>query len=96
MISMDIIFSHIFSSCHQIAFGVLKLCLRELFEFQFMQTDPNWSNFYYNSNNDKVNNCFILEVVCKCAHFIQIYLLDFGASREYSCTFTDKYIEVLK
>ncbi|KII69654.1 Chaperone activity of bc1 complex-like, mitochondrial [Thelohanellus kitauei] len=25
----------------------LKLCIRELFEFKFVQTDPNWSNFYY-------------------------------------------------
>jgi aarF domain-containing kinase len=26
---------------------LLKLCLKELFEFRFMQTDPNWSNFFY-------------------------------------------------
>ena len=25
-----------------------RLCLRELFEYRFMQTDPNWSNFLYN------------------------------------------------
>ncbi|XP_039294170.1 atypical kinase COQ8B, mitochondrial isoform X2 [Nilaparvata lugens] len=27
---------------------IMQLCLRELFEFRFMQTDPNWSNFFYN------------------------------------------------
>ena len=39
---------------HQIALRVLELCLRELFEFKVMQTDPNWSNFYYNQSEDKV------------------------------------------
>jgi aarF domain-containing kinase len=33
---------------------LLLLCLRELFEFQTMQTDPNWSNFYYNETEDKI------------------------------------------
>jgi predicted unusual protein kinase regulating ubiquinone biosynthesis (AarF/ABC1/UbiB family) len=33
---------------------MLKLCLRELFEFKFMQTDPNWSNFFYNKELKKV------------------------------------------
>ncbi|KAG0262592.1 hypothetical protein DFQ27_002261 [Actinomortierella ambigua] len=28
--------------------NILSLCLRELFEFQYMQTDPNWTNFLYN------------------------------------------------
>jgi aarF domain-containing kinase len=27
---------------------VMGLCLKELFEFRYMQTDPNWSNFLYN------------------------------------------------
>lgn len=27
---------------------IMKLLLKELLEFQFMQTDPNWSNFFYN------------------------------------------------
>ena len=33
---------------------LLVLCLKELFEFRFMQTDPNWSNFLYNVDNDMV------------------------------------------
>ncbi|XP_068601981.1 atypical kinase COQ8B, mitochondrial [Brachionichthys hirsutus] len=39
---------------NQISFKILQLCLTELFEFRFMQTDPNWANFFYNSDTDKV------------------------------------------
>lgn len=28
---------------------VVRLCLREMTEFGFMQTDPNWTNFLYNA-----------------------------------------------
>ncbi|KAK1899946.1 Atypical kinase COQ8B mitochondrial [Dissostichus eleginoides] len=27
---------------------------REVFEFRFMQTDPNWANFFYNADTNKV------------------------------------------
>jgi aarF domain-containing kinase len=33
---------------------VLRLCLREIVEFQFMQTDPNWTNFLYNASQRKI------------------------------------------
>uniref|UniRef100_A0A8C6VUH2 Coenzyme Q8B n=1 Tax=Nothobranchius furzeri TaxID=105023 RepID=A0A8C6VUH2_NOTFU len=39
---------------NQISYNILQLCLRELFEFRFMQTDPNWANFFYNSDTNKV------------------------------------------
>ncbi|XP_012728108.2 atypical kinase COQ8B, mitochondrial [Fundulus heteroclitus] len=39
---------------NQICYNILQLCLRELFEFRFMQTDPNWANFFYNSETNKV------------------------------------------
>ncbi|XP_054651186.1 atypical kinase COQ8B, mitochondrial [Dunckerocampus dactyliophorus] len=39
---------------NKICFNILQLCLRELFEFRFMQTDPNWANFFYNSETKKV------------------------------------------
>ncbi|XP_043785537.1 atypical kinase COQ8B, mitochondrial isoform X2 [Apis laboriosa] len=29
---------------------IMNLCLKELFVFRYMQTDPNWSNFLYNTN----------------------------------------------
>jgi aarF domain-containing kinase len=38
-----------------VALRLLTLCLRELFEFRFMQTDPNWSNFFYDSEHDRMN-----------------------------------------
>lgn len=34
--------------------NVLRLCLRELMEFRFMQTDPNWTNFLYNRETRKL------------------------------------------
>ncbi|KAI1813983.1 ABC1-domain-containing protein [Poronia punctata] len=33
---------------------ILRLCLREIAEFRFMQTDPNWTNFLYNSETNKL------------------------------------------
>jgi aarF domain-containing kinase len=33
---------------------ILRLCLKELKEFKYMQTDPNWTNFFYNSKTKKV------------------------------------------
>ncbi|CAA9958183.1 ABC1 domain containing protein [Pyrenophora teres f. maculata] len=33
---------------------ILRLCLREIVEFKFMQTDPNWTNFLYNSSAQKI------------------------------------------
>lgn len=33
---------------------IMKLCLRELFDWRYMQTDPNWSNFFYNVNSKKM------------------------------------------
>ncbi|GAB1520207.1 hypothetical protein RhiTH_003280 [Rhizoctonia solani] len=38
----------------QIATDILTLCLRELFEFRLMQTDPNWSNFLYNPRTNQL------------------------------------------
>ncbi|KAH8652354.1 ABC1 family-domain-containing protein [Xylariales sp. PMI_506] len=33
---------------------ILRLCLREIVEFHFMQTDPNWTNFLYNASTNKL------------------------------------------
>lgn len=35
---------------------VLRLCFREVREFRFMQTDPNWTNFLWNKEDQKVAN----------------------------------------
>ncbi|XP_027711143.1 atypical kinase COQ8B, mitochondrial isoform X2 [Vombatus ursinus] len=39
---------------NQICRELLRLCLQELFEFRFMQTDPNWANFLYDLSSHKV------------------------------------------
>lgn len=33
---------------------ILRLALREICEFRFMQTDPNWTNFLYNVESQKL------------------------------------------
>lgn len=33
---------------------ILRLCLREITEFHFMQTDPNWTNFLYDAARDRL------------------------------------------
>ncbi|KAL8772623.1 MAG: hypothetical protein Q9209_002284 [Squamulea sp. 1 TL-2023] len=33
---------------------ILRLCLREITEFKFMQTDPNWTNFLFNSETKRL------------------------------------------
>ncbi|KAH0595226.1 hypothetical protein MHUMG1_06975 [Metarhizium humberi] len=33
---------------------IMRLCLREITEFKFMQTDPNWTNFLYNAQRNKL------------------------------------------
>lgn len=39
---------------NDVARRLLKLTLREVFEFRFMQTDPNWSNFLYDPEDNKL------------------------------------------
>jgi len=39
---------------NRVATRILRLCLQELFEFRFMQTDPNWNNFLYDRKTDKI------------------------------------------
>lgn len=33
---------------------IMRLCLREIAEFRYMQTDPNWTNFLYNSRTNRL------------------------------------------
>ncbi|KAK6908969.1 hypothetical protein I203_102976 [Kwoniella mangroviensis CBS 8507] len=64
----------------RIGTNILRLCLMELFQFRFMQTDPNWANFLYTNTNGKEG----------------IQLIDFGASREYTKEFMDGWYRLLK
>lgn len=34
--------------------SIMRLCLQEIAQFKYMQTDPNWANFLYNSKTNKV------------------------------------------
>jgi len=40
---------------NNVARRLLRLLLYEIFIFKFMQTDPNWSNFFYNPNTDQIS-----------------------------------------
>lgn len=33
---------------------IMRLCLREITEFRYMQTDPNWTNFLYNKATNRI------------------------------------------
>ncbi|XP_008311024.1 atypical kinase COQ8A, mitochondrial [Cynoglossus semilaevis] len=39
---------------NEICKNILTLCIREVFEFRYMQTDPNWSNFFYDPQTHRV------------------------------------------
>uniref|UniRef100_A0A8C4IGE5 Atypical kinase COQ8A, mitochondrial n=1 Tax=Dicentrarchus labrax TaxID=13489 RepID=A0A8C4IGE5_DICLA len=39
---------------NEICEQILMLCMREVFEFRYMQTDPNWSNFFFDPQAHKV------------------------------------------
>ncbi|QSL65314.1 hypothetical protein MERGE_002624 [Pneumocystis wakefieldiae] len=41
--------------------SLFKLCLREIIEFKYMQTDPNWSNFLFDENSRKEFLILIIE-----------------------------------
>lgn len=66
----------------QIGTHILRLCLCELFQFRFMQTDPNWANFLFTPASSSAPP--------------HIQLIDFGASREYTKQFMDGWYRLLK
>ncbi|KAK5781178.1 hypothetical protein RI543_001573 [Arxiozyma heterogenica] len=37
-----------------IAENIMRLCLTEIAQFKYMQTDPNWANFLYNEKTQKI------------------------------------------
>uniref|UniRef100_A0AAF5DFR6 ABC1 domain-containing protein n=1 Tax=Strongyloides stercoralis TaxID=6248 RepID=A0AAF5DFR6_STRER len=65
-----------------IAEKFIEICLKEIFVWRFMQTDPNWSNFFLGKHPITGQPRMIL--------------LDFGASRSYSKKFTDLYMKIIK
>ncbi|KAK6051737.1 ABC1 family protein [Cooperia oncophora] len=65
-----------------IAGKFIELCLYEIFMWRFMQTDPNWSNFFLG----------VHPITGK----PRMILLDFGATRSYSKKFVDCYMKLIK
>lgn len=62
---------------------ILRLCLREIMEFRYMQTDPNWTNFLYNHDTKRLE---LLDFGASREfpqHFIDLYVKNLAAaSRE--------------
>ena len=61
---------------------LVQLCLLELFVWRFMQTDPNWSNFLYDTAGSSSSGG-------------TLHLVDFGACRTYSKSFIDDYLRMV-
>nr|XP_014091468.1 atypical kinase COQ8B, mitochondrial [Bactrocera oleae] len=53
-VPLDKCFDLSYEHRHHIGSSVLKLCLRELFEIECMQTDSNWSNFLYDVDTKRL------------------------------------------
>jgi aarF domain-containing kinase len=81
----------------KIATRVIDLCLRELFVFREMQTDPNWSNFLWNAKTHSVRGRHFFPYKNKTLNSVlsQVELVDFGATRSYSAAFIDNWLRLL-
>ena len=86
-----------FADATKIAARVIELCLKELFVFREMQTDPNWSNFLWNAKTRQVrgNFRFFGERTEALSSSGQGELVDFGATRSYSHAFMDNWLRLL-
>lgn len=58
---------------NKVSLYILKVCLKELFQFRFMQTDSNWSNFLYDFKNDQI----ILMDFGNCLEFPKDFVYDY-------------------
>lgn len=59
---------------------ILRLCLREIMEFQYMQTDPNWTNFLYNREQNKLELLDFGASREYPAEFIDLYIQNLAAA----------------
>ncbi len=66
-----------------------KLLFRELFEFRFVQTDPNFANYLIAPADGMPGEGALDENA-------RIVLLDFGAAREYAPEFTTHYRRMMR
>ncbi|XP_072930789.1 atypical kinase COQ8B, mitochondrial [Epargyreus clarus] len=51
---LDKLFEADYETRKDIATKIMHLCLREMFVLRCMQTDPNWANFFYNTQTKQV------------------------------------------
>ena len=85
-----------FADATKIAARVIELCLKELFVFREMQTDPNWSNFLWNAKTRQVGITFPFREEERVLNSTgQVELVDFGATRSYSHAFMDNWLRLL-
>lgn len=59
-----------------------------------MQTDPNWTNFLWNSSTQQVRVLLSTTPIIFIAY--QVSLVDFGATREYTKNFMDDWLHLLQ
>lgn len=65
---------------------LLELCLREIFIFRYMQTDPNPANFFLIKGKDqKISS----------PKGVKLGLVDFGAARDYNDQFVNNYMKII-
>ena len=67
---------------NQLCRDLVQLCLLELFVWRFMQTDPNWSNFLYDTHSRSGSGG-------------TLNLVDFGACIAYRKPFIDDYLRMV-
>ncbi|XP_062378341.1 atypical kinase COQ8A, mitochondrial [Sardina pilchardus] len=67
---------------NEICEQILQLCLRELFEFRYMQTDPNWSNFFFDPQTHRMSLLDFGATRGFDASFIDIYIEVIKAAAE--------------
>ncbi|KAJ8870711.1 hypothetical protein PR048_029736 [Dryococelus australis] len=78
---------------HHIARLIMQLCLKELFEFLYMQTDPNWSNFFYNPDTRQLSLLDFGASREYCREFMDQYIEIIRAAADGD---TDKVLKISK
>jgi aarF domain-containing kinase len=61
---------------------ILRLCLREIMEFRYMQTDPNWTNFLYNRETGRLELLDFGASIEYPQKFIDLYVKNLAAASE--------------
>lgn len=70
--------------------AMLELCLNELFDWRLMQTDPNFANYRVQVHENDIGS------PQEGKHNVTLALLDFGATRTFSRSFSATYRKLAK